>query len=129
MNIDYKNKYIKYKNKYLNLKLIGGAFKIKAEQRKAEELIKENNKKISKAWEMIMATPLFTSDIEILITMKDMNVEEATEQVKMQIITNEKTKEKYYKITKIREYMEFLGLKPQNIPEEKMEDNLEDYEW
>ena len=116
MNIIYEQKYLKYKEKYMNLKHNGGSYLKKAQERKEKEFNDkvnlEKNKKILEAWEKIKQTTMFIADVEMLVSMEDKNVEEAVEIIKNKIITEEETKQTYYTISSIKEYMDLLGLKP-----------------
>jgi hypothetical protein len=132
MNNTYEQKYLKYKSKYMNLKINGGAFLKKAEERKAKEMKDKADadhiRQVLEAWEKITQTPMFITDVEMLVTMDNKNSEEAIEIVKGKIRTEEETKQKYYRITKIKESMDFLGLKPvtelqeQTIVDESIDD-------
>ena len=130
MNNTYEQKYLKYKGKYMNLKINGGAFKKKADERKANELrdkiAAEHVRKTLEAWEKITQTTMFIGDVEMLITMIDKSSEEAIEIIKTKIKTDEETKQKYYRITSIKEYMEFLGLKPSTDLHEHIVESTDD---
>jgi hypothetical protein len=125
MNNTYEQKYLKYKSKYMNLKINGGAFKKKAEERKAKEMKQqadaERIRKVLEAWEKITQTMMFIADVEMLVTMGDKSNEEAIEIIKNKIKTDEETKQRYYMINSIKESMDFLGLKPVTELEEQME--------
>lgn len=130
MNNTYEEKYLKYKAKYMNLKINGGAFIKKAEERMKKELKAradaEHIRKVLLAWEKISQTPMFVVDVEMLVTMNDMSSEEAIEITKTKIKTDEETKQKYYRITSIKEYMEFLGLKPSTELHEHIVESTDD---
>jgi len=125
MNNTYEQKYLKYKSKYMNLKINGGAFKKKAEERKAKEMKQqadaERIRKVLEAWEKITQTMMFIADVEMLVTMGDKSNEEAIEIIKNKIKTDEETKQRYYMINSIKESMDFLGLKPVTELQEQIE--------
>lgn len=130
MNNTFEEKYLKYKGKYMNLKINGGAFKKKAEERKKKELKEradaEHIRKVLLAWEKITQTPMFVVDVEMLVTMSDINSEEAINITKTKIKTDEETKQRYYSIISIKESMEFLGLKPLTELQEHVVESKED---
>ena len=131
MNNTYEQKYIKYKGKYMNLKINGGAYKKKADERKVKELKEkadaEHIKRVLESWEKITQTTLFIADVEMLTTMGDKNVEVAIEIIKTKIKTEEENKQRYYMISSIKEAMEFLGLKPINELHKDIEESLDDF--
>lgn len=70
------------------------------------------------AWQKIMETELFRADLEMLITMNNKNSNEAELIIKNKIIDDEVTKEKYYRNSLIRNYMDLLGIVPNKIIED-----------
>jgi hypothetical protein len=81
--------------------------KLNLQKSKSELEIKK-----SEAWSKITNTILFIAEVEILATMNDMNIDDATDIIKDKLFNDEEYKQKFYNIINIRESMDLLNLKP-----------------
>jgi hypothetical protein len=102
---------------------------VKSNQKKSKDVQEYDKNKIhNDVWQKIMETEFFRADLEMLITMNNKNSNEAELIIKNNIMYDEIIKEKYYRNSLIRNYMDLLGIIPNKIIEDiKNDEDCDDF--